>query len=161
MCAFVLWCSEEQVEIVQKVLSNSLKDFESLASSIESQKHFEKEREEANLKGLEIKGKRMTVAWDVRKTIKVSPKHLELLSTLEKDEDGSTDSLDSETSFEDFLHNDEEAADAKAKASVPSVEDGGHGGRGKRDSDSAVKSTIPAGKACGRASRCLPMAKSP
>ena len=58
-------CSAEQVDIVQKVLSNSLKDFESLASSIESQRHFEREREEAR-KG---EKKRMTVAWDVRKTV--------------------------------------------------------------------------------------------
>lgn len=99
-------CSAEQVEIVRKVISNSLKDFESLASSIESQKHFEKEREEAR----NGEKKRMTVAWDVKKTIKVSPKHLELLSTLEKsDESASSDhSLDSETSFEDFLHNSRE-----------------------------------------------------
>ena len=94
-------CSEEQVEIVRKVLSNSLKDFESLASSIESQKHFEKEREEAS----NGERKRMTVAWDVRKTIKVSPKHLELLSTLENDDESTNPSLDSETSFEEFLNN--------------------------------------------------------
>ncbi|QDZ23859.1 hypothetical protein A3770_11p63770 [Chloropicon primus] len=95
-------CDSEQVMIVQKVIRNSMKDFESLASSIESQKHFEKEREEAS-KGSERK--RMTVAWDVKKTIKVSPKHVELLSTLESDEDTSVEesSLDSETSFEGFL----------------------------------------------------------
>ena len=94
-------CSSEQVKIVEKVLRNSLKDFESLASSIESQKHFEKEREEAT----NGERKRMTVAWDVRKTIKVSPKHLELLSTLEnEEEDGSSGELTPETSFDDFLH---------------------------------------------------------
>ena len=98
-------CDSEQVTIVQKVLSNSLKDFESLASSIESQRNFEKEREELG-KGSERK--RVTVAWDVRKTVKVSPKHLELLSTLEGDDDDTSSvsqesTPGSEHSFQAFL----------------------------------------------------------